>query len=132
MGIKASFYSRVPNHSVWRQAGDPKLLSTQSHNLQRSMMDEVYFAPYAEPLHHVVFCSVYKYRLLAQGRRRGMHFPYWIDVVSKKFFPEVWHDHSFWVSRPHYCGPQFKYVELARKLRTQKEQASTRANTERA
>ena len=132
IGIKASFYSRVPNHSVWRQAGYPKLPSTQLNNLQRSMMDEVFFSPYVEPLHNVVFSSAYKDRILAQGRRRGMQFPYWIEVVSKKFFPEVWHDHSFWVTRPHYFGPQFKYVELARKLRTQKEQASKRASTERA
>ena len=29
IGINASYYSRVPNHSVWRQAGYPKFPSTQ-------------------------------------------------------------------------------------------------------
>ena len=132
IGIKASFYSRVPNHSVWRQAGYPKLPSAQLNNLQRKMMDEVFFSHNTEPLHNVVFCSAYKDRILAQGRRRGMQFPYWIEVVSKKFYPEVWYDHHYYVAHPHNFGPQFKYVELARKLQREKEQASKRASTERA
>ena len=45
IGIKASYYSRVPNHSVWRQAGYPKLPSTQLNNIQRKMMDEGLLLP---------------------------------------------------------------------------------------
>ena len=31
----------------------------------------------------VVFCSALKDGTLAQGRRRGVQFPYWLEVVSK-------------------------------------------------
>ena len=72
IGIKASYYSRIPNHSVWRQAGYPKLPSTQLNNLQGSMMEEELFTLYTDPLHNVVFCSSFKDRILAQGRKRGM------------------------------------------------------------
>ena len=66
IGIKASFYSRVPNHSVRRQAGYPKLPSTQLNNIQRKM-DEVFFARNTESLHNVVSCSADKDRILAEG-----------------------------------------------------------------
>ena len=49
-----------------------------------------------------------------------MQFPYWIEVVSKKFYPEVWHQHSFYVVHPHNFAPQFKHAELARKLQSEK------------
>ena len=96
------------------------------------MMDEVFFAPYTDPLHNVVFCSSYKDRILAQGSGRGMQVPYWIEVGHKKFYPEMWHDHSFQVAHPNYFGPRFKYLRGACPEVADRKRAGVKARKHRA
>ena len=122
-GFEAKLYSQVPNHSIWRQAGYPKLPSTQLSNLQRSMMDGVFFPPYTDPLHNVVSSSAYKDRIFFQGHKCRMQFPNWIEVVSKKSIPKSCRPLLFGFPAPTTLDLGLKYEEPARKLRMQKEQA---------
>ena len=95
VGIKASFYSRVSNLVVWETAGFPDRPSDFLWRSQYQFMREVYLASRKEPYHTVVFCSAHRDRILAQGRRRGMQFPYWLEVISKRYFPNLFHsDHT--------------------------------------
>ena len=72
-------------------------------------------APRTEPTHSVVFTAAFKDRILAQGRRRGMQIPYWLEVLTKRFYPQYWDpDHT---ARTRTLGPHFKYVEIARIIR---------------
>ena len=64
---------------------------------QFKMMKELFNAPRREIFHSVVFCAWHKDRILSQGRRRGMQFPYWIELnyVQTVFSNPVQHP------RPH-------------------------------
>ena len=42
------------------------------------------------PIHHVIFANAYKDRIQTEGRRRGMKFPYWIEVRTQRYFPQHW------------------------------------------
>ena len=87
VGIKASFYSRVSNHTVWERASYPDRPSDYLWRSQYKFMQEVFAANREDPYHSVVFGSAYKDRILSQGRRRGMQFPYWLEVSAKRYFP---------------------------------------------
>ena len=75
IGIKASYYSRVSNESVWEQAGRPQCPSEFLHAVQHKMLQDVFAHNMDHPLHNVVFATGFKDRILSQGRRRGMQFP---------------------------------------------------------
>ena len=81
VGIKASYYSHIPNTRVYEVANRPKLPSESLSQQQHKMMKEVFLAPRSEICHSVVLCQAFKDRILAQGRRRGMQFPYWLEVM---------------------------------------------------
>ena len=121
IGIKASYYSRVSNMDVWTQAGRPNRPSETLKVAQYKMLHEVYAAQEHEPLYNVVFCSGNKDRILAQGRRRGMQFPYWIEVMLKRYHPSL-SDHTAGL-----YGPHFKYTLMKRALRNPLELAPKRA-----
>ena len=111
VGIKASYYSRITNLEVWHKARDPKLPSETLHKLQLTMMREVFTQPRTDITHSVVFGSAFKDRILSQGRRRGMQFPYWIEVMCKRYFPkEFAQDHTA-------LGPHFKYSVISKLMR---------------
>ena len=95
IGIKASYYSRVSNAEVYHKAGHPRKPSDTLNKLQLKTLNEVFLQFPSEPTHNVVFCSAHKDRIQHQGRRKGMQFPYWIEVTTKRFFAEVWKtDHN--------------------------------------
>ena len=110
--IKASYYSRIPNVEVYEQAHRPRLPSHLLSDMQYKMMREVFLAPRKEVYHSVVFGSAHKDRILSQGRRRGMQFPYWVEVVSRQYFPHICNspDHPA-------LGPHFQYAQIHKELR---------------
>ena len=111
IGIKASYYSRIPNQEVWRQAGHPTLPSGRLHWVQYKRFVAVFQSDMQDPIHNVVFNSPYKDRILNQGRRKGMQFPYWIEVMSQRYFP----DHT--ASRGP-LGPHSHYADIAKLVRS--------------
>ena len=124
VGIKASFYSRIPNTEVYNLANRPKLPSQTLNDIQFKMMVEVFNAPRTEIFHSVVFCASHKDRILSQGRRRGMQFPYWIEFMSKQYFPDIFlaPDHPAF-------GPHWKYSLIAKELRNFFGQTPKRADS---
>ena len=126
IGIKASYYSRVTNQSVWEQAGQPELPSERLNYLQYKLTVQIYGSHRSDPMHNVVFASAFKDRILTTGRRRGMQFPYWIEVYSRRFFPH--HPPSSGI-----LGPHCHYGKIAREVRSpQFELAPKRAFVQRA
>ena len=126
IGIKASYYSRVTNQSVWEQAGQPELPSERLNYLQYKLTVQIYGSHRSDPMHNVVFASAFKDRILTAGRRRGMQFPYWIEVYSRRFFPH--HPPSSGI-----LGPHCHYGKIAREVRSpQFELAPKRAFVQRA
>ena len=61
-------------------------------------------------MHNAVFGPAFKDRIVDQGRRRGMQFPYWLELNSKRFFPE--HTASKGI-----LGPHQHYASIAREVR---------------
>ena len=126
IGIKASFYARIPNTDVYSQARRPKLPSQSLSDTQFKMMQEVFLSDMSEISQSVVFNAAYKDRIHNQGRRRGMQFPCWVEVVSKQYFPDIYHspDHTAF-------GPS-KYASIVRVLRNpllgRRQSAPTRAH----
>ena len=127
VGIKASHYSRVSNEEVYRVAGRPEKPSTMLKYQQYKMMVELFQADLTQPIHSVVFSSAFKDRIISQGRRRGMQFPYWLEVTTKRTHPELWKpDHTA-------RNPQHKYVVISKELRKSTfEMAPKRARSSRA
>ena len=125
IGIKASYYSRVSHLDVWGQAGRPNRPSETLKVRQYKMLHDVFESQEHEPLYNVVFCSGNKDRILAQGKRRGMQFPYWIEVMHKRFHPSL-SDHTAGL-----YGPHFKYTLMKCTLRNPLELAPKRARRNR-
>ena len=111
IGIQASFYSRTPNTEVYNRAGRPKLPSYSLSDIQFRMMAEVFNSDRSEVFHSVVFNIAHKDRILNRGRRRGMQFPYWLEVCSKQYHTSIWY------SPVRTAYPQSKYELVARQLR---------------
>ena len=109
IGIKASYYSRISNQTVWEQALKPHRPSERLYKAQHKVMKEVYNASMEDPMHSVVFASCHKDRILYQGRRRGMQFPYWIEITAKRYYPGLL-DHN--AGNPHEL-----YLKISRELR---------------
>ena len=103
------FSDGYSNQTVWEQALKPHRPSERLHKAQHKVMKEVYNAPMEDPMHSVVFASCHKDRMLYQGRRRGMQFPYWIEVTAKRYYPGLL-DHN--ARNPHEL-----YLKISRELR---------------
>ena len=63
------------------------------------------------PMHNVVFATGYEDRIFARGRRRGMQFPYDIEVMQKRHYPDL-SEHN-----APSMGPHFICARLSRVLR---------------
>ena len=57
IGIKASYYSRINNNTIYHNADKPKLPSESIIQLEYKMLSEIFLADMQEPIHNVVFCS---------------------------------------------------------------------------
>ena len=121
IGIKASYYSRVSNIDVWTQASRPHRPSETIKKTQFNMLREVFSQNMDSPAHNVVFCTGLKDSIFTQGRRRGMQFPYWIEVMIKRYYPDL-SNHNTGIQ-----GPNFRYVLLYRALQSLPEMAPKRA-----
>ena len=104
VGIKAFYYSRIPNTEVYNRGARPKLPSEFISVAQFKMMYEVFTFPRREVHHSVVFSSAHTNRMLHQCRPRGMQFPYWLEVMSKQYFPATF------ALDQHALGPRHKYA----------------------
>ena len=94
LGIKASYYSRIPNKEVWTQAGKPYLPSQLVLAEQFRLLLQALKADTMEPQHHVVFAPAYKDRVgMQRNHKRGPPPPHWLSLVSKLaleyYVPEV-------------------------------------------
>ena len=118
IGIKASYYSRITNSTVYHKAGKPKLPSESIVQLQHKMLSEVFLADMQEPIHNVVFCNGYKGRIRSIGRRRGRG-RYWLEECCHRFYPEEFLDHTA-------CNTNWRYVLIKRKA-PKRAQAALRA-----
>ena len=128
VGIKASYYSHITNHSVWRSAGYPRKPSDQLNQSQRKLLNQLFLANPEDPSHHVVFSSAFRDRIRVKGRRRGMQFPYWLETTTQRFYRE------HWTRNPGrgILGPHVVYAEINKSIkRDQKisETAPKRAQT---
>ena len=122
IGIKASYYSRISNLEVWKQAGEPTPPSKTLNAKQKDFLGAVFAAKPTDPIHNIVFCSAFKDRIISQGRRRGRKCPYWLEVVTSRHYPNIWNHHNA------LFGVHFKYVTLSRLLRGAPEKAPKRAH----
>ena len=111
VGIKASFYSRVPNTEVWETAGKPRLPSDFLLKAEVKFAAEVFAADHTSPLYTVVFVEPYKDRIQVHGRRRGHQIPYWLEVFSCRHFKEIWHQ------KIGILGPNHRYALISHRLR---------------
>ena len=124
IGIKASFYSRIPNREVWTQALKPTLPSQTLPYRQYQHFVRVLQQNMEEPTHNVLFGSVFRDRIILKGRRRGMQFPYWLEVYASRCFPGY---------KPDHTTPHNRYLQIAKLVRSLSfEMAPKRAFTERA
>ena len=89
------------------------------------MLREVFSQNMESPASNVVFCTGLKDRIFTQGRRRGMQFPYWIEVMIKRYYPDL-SNHNAGIQ-----GPNFRYVLLYRALQSLPEMAPKRARKHR-
>ena len=111
IGVKASYYSRITNREVWIQAGKPVPASETLNWNQYQTLIKVFQQDRTHPTHSSIFCSAFKDRIVTRGRRRGMQFPYWIDVTTRRHFPEIT-DHTAASPNPHE-----RYRVIARLVR---------------
>ena len=89
ISIKASYYSHISNQEVWTQASKPTLPSRTLSHRQYQLYIQVIQQPREDPTHNIFFGPAFKDRILLKGRRRGMQFPYWVEVYSNRFFPHI-------------------------------------------
>ena len=125
IGIEASYYSHISNQEVWTQASKPTLPSQTLSHRQYQLYIQVIQQPREDPTHNVIFGPAFKDRILLKGRRRGIKFPYWVEVYSNRFFPDIKPDHT--------ANPHGRYLKIAKLARSRSfELAPKRAFAERA
>ena len=74
-----SYFSRVGNWDVWKQAFSQQLHSTTLQTLQfKSLPDIVRSCP-EDPLHSIAFCHPLRDRMRDRGRRQRMQIPFWTE-----------------------------------------------------
>ena len=113
VNIKASYYSKFSNHVVWRTVGYPKKPSYFLLNSQYSILSEVFHTDSSKPLHHVVFNSAYRDRIIVKGRRRFRKKPYFIETAAKRYFSKTWSENP---GRGIF-GPHVVYSAINRHLK---------------
>ena len=128
VNIKASYYSRISNHTVWRTANYPSKPSSFLYKAQQKLLEAVYATDLSEPLHNVVFTSVYKDRIISTGRRRGMKMPYWIEITTQRHYKNHWQVNP----GKGILGPHQVYATINRDLKSSFERAPKRARQKRA
>ena len=132
IGIKATYWSRISNWSVWNQANRPQLPSNTLQTLQIKALASIVCSSLDDPMHNIVFCHPMKDRIQAQGRRKGMQFPYWVEVTTHRYFPNIWvgdHTARSYAAKKLY-GQNEQYVILKKQLQSLRdpaEQAPKRA-----
>ena len=114
VGIKASYYSRISNHVVWRKANYTQRPSDRLHNLQYKMLYQVFTSPLEDPIQNVVFSSAYRDRIVFKGRHRGRKRPYWLETTTQTHVPELCSKYS----RCSNLGRFTIYAEINRDLRS--------------
>ena len=82
LGIKASYYSHIPNKEVWMQAGKPVLPSQIALAAQfRLLLLSLNVSP-QEPMHHVAFSPGLKDRVSCyKNHKTGPPPPHWLSLV---------------------------------------------------
>ena len=110
IAITAVYSSHVSNQEVWNQAQQPILPSQTPSHRQYQLYIHVIKQPREESTHNVVFGPAFKDRILLKGRRRGMQFPYWVEVYSTKFLPHIKPDHT--------ANPHSRYLKIAKLVRS--------------
>ena len=98
--MKAPYYSRTTNREVWIQAGKPVPASETLNWNQYQTLIEVSKQDRTHPTHSSICCLAFKDRIVARGRRRGMQLPYWIDITTRRHFPQIT-DHTATCHNPH-------------------------------
>ena len=127
VNIEASFYSRISNHVVWGTARYPKKPSYFLLNAQYNIVSEVFHTDSSLPLHHVVFNSAYRDRIVDRGRRRGRKKPYFIETTSQRYFPRIWSESP---GRGVF-GPHAVHSAISRHLKRTSGHAPKRARRQR-
>ena len=94
--VKASYHSRITNAATRGKAGHPKIPSQYLFDARTSQTHAAAFGPN------------HKDRILLNGRRSGMQFPYWLEVYSNRFFPHF---------KPDHTSPQLHYDNIQKAVR---------------
>ena len=128
VNIKASYYSSVTNHVVWRTAQYPRKPSSFLHNSQTKLLEAVFTSNVSDPFHNVVFSPAFKDRIVVTGRRRGMKMPYWIETTTQRHYPNHWNQNP----GKGILGPHVVYAFINRDLKSSLERAPKRAEEKRA
>ena len=140
IGIKATYWSRISNWSVWNQAHRPQLPSTtlQSKTSKSKPLPTLFaLLLMTRCTIYIVFCHPMKDRIQAQGRRKRMQFPYWVEVTTHRHFPNIWvgdHTARSYAAKQLY-GQNEQYVIPKKQLQSPRdpaEQAPKRATYMRA
>ena len=72
LGIKSSYYSRISNQEVWKQAGRPITPSQSVLSQQFRLLLQTMQADRLDPVHHVAFGPAYKDReAMHKNHKRG-------------------------------------------------------------
>ena len=97
-----------------------------------STLSIVYFPKYhtdsSKPLHHVVFNSAYRDRIIVKGRRRGRKKPHFIETTTKRYFSKIWSENP---GRGIF-GPHAVYSAITRHSKRTSGHAPKRARRQRA
>ena len=85
IGVKASYYSRICNTTVWKSANHPTLLSQLVLSQQFQLLVGSVRAPSSSPLHHVIFSRGYRDRSQMQKKKqRGKPPRQWLGLTTKR------------------------------------------------
>ena len=88
INMKASYYSRISNKSVWIRAVLPSQTILPA---QIKQLTECLATPQDDPLFHVIFCPGYEDRVgIQKNSKRGPPPPHWLGLVTAKAM-EVFH-----------------------------------------
>ena len=98
LGIKASYYSHIPNKEVWLEAGKPIIPSQTVLAAQfRLLLHSLNAAP-QEPMHHVAFSPGLKDRVACyKNHKTGPPPPHWLSLV----YGHAMEYYSFFIGDDH-------------------------------
>ena len=119
--IPASYYSKVTNHTAWRQAGYPQRPSDRILKLERKLISQVFQAPDTDPMHNVVFAAAYKDRIFRDGRRHGRPTAHWANTVCRRHYVDLFSQTD------HTADRHRVYALLARQISEQAPMRDRRA-----